>query len=123
MAVIQAYRRDKPYTHFFPDLKLILQFKANEEGAFVCAVDNPVAIERLLAVPTGFKRYKDEPKAAPAPEDHEYVLKRGHDILDLRLFSDEQLRAFAEANNIKVHHLAKGDTIRDRIVAALRVEE
>jgi hypothetical protein len=41
---------------------------------------------------------------------------------DLRPLTDEQLHAFAAANGVKVHPNAKGDTIRDKIVAGLKSE-
>lgn len=125
---IQAYRRTKPYAHVFPDLKLLLEFKANAAGDFVCQIDNPIAIERLLAVPTGFKVYDagDEPPEQSVQrvlDDLRYVLQSGDETLDLRPLTDEQLHEFCKANKIAVHHAAKGNKIRDKIVEALKVKD
>lgn len=60
-------------------------------------------------------------EAAESP----YVLKdeEAGTVLDLRTLSDEELKAFSGANGIKLHHAAKGDTIRNKIVAFLQTEE
>jgi len=56
-----------------------------------------------------------------APDESPFVLKdeAGEVILDLRKLDDESLHEFAKQNAIKVHHAAKGDTIRSKIVEAL----
>ena len=141
MALVQAYRRTKPYTHAFPDV--VLEFKPNEKGDFVCDVKDQSAVDRLLLTPTGFRLYGVQAelpasellsaKADSAPKTAEileqvpetaspYVLKdeeTGAEF-DLRPLDDAALHEFAKANNVKVHPLAKGDTIRDKIVAAFK---
>ena len=53
-----------------------------------------------------------------------YILSfEGNPPYDLRILDDDQLRAFCVANDIKVSPLAKGDTIRNKIVEALKAPE
>ena len=56
----------------------------------------------------------DSPYLLIDPEGGEY---------DLRPLDDAALRAFAAANGVTVHHKAKGDTIRDKIVEFFRQAE
>lgn len=56
------------------------------------------------------------------PDGSRYVLKNGDTEFDLRPLTDAELHDFAKANSIKVHHKAKGDAIRDKIVQALTAE-
>jgi len=62
----------------------------------------------------------DKPSGAEAPAGHDFVL-HGPDgeTFDLKPLDDAALREFCAANSIKVHHAAKGDTIRKAIVDAL----
>lgn len=138
MALVQAYRRTIPYTHTFPDVTLL--FKPNKAGDVVCDVQEASAVERLLQTPTGFRLYGEQapeepsslltPAAPPGPavstvpvsDESPYVLKdeAAGDSLDLRQLDDAALQAFALANGVKVHPKAKGDTIRNKIVAAFK---
>jgi len=49
MALVQAYRRNKTYTHTFADAVLV--FKPNETGDVVCDVQDPAHVARLLRRP------------------------------------------------------------------------
>lgn len=144
MSFVQAYKRTKTYVHQFPDVKLV--FEPNEKGDVVCDVADQSAVDRLLQTPTGFRLYGEQPEPAMSailtdkvatlppdapsevatlpPADHPHVMKdeAGAVVLDLRSLSDDELHAFAVANAIKVHPKAKGDTIRDKIVAFLTTE-
>jgi|GEM_PF-2377118 len=160
MTTIHAYRRTKPYTHTFPDVTL--KFLPNEAGDVVCDVASESAVDRLLAVPTGFKLYAPQPTqvqeavigilgaavglpgtvatevasaavrldkgegqepAGDTMDREKYILVNGDTRFDLNPLGDEQLRDFAKVNGIKVHHAAKGDTIRDAIVKALKIAD
>lgn len=144
MAIVQAYRRNKTYTHAFPDVTLV--FVPNDKGDVVCDVQDQSAVDRLLLTPTGFRLYGEQPEqpmaailtqqvatlpvAAPVEvatlpvEDARYVLKHeSGEVFDLRPLTDEELRAFADANGIKVSSKAKGDTIRNVIVDFMNGEE
>jgi hypothetical protein len=144
MAIVQAYRRNKPYTHAFPDVTLV--FTPNDKGDVVCDVQDQSAVDRLLLTPTGFRLYGEQPEqpmaailtqqvatlpvaasveVATLPVDHSpYVLKHeSGEVFDLRPLTDEELRAFADANGIKVTAKAKGDTIRNVIVDFMNGEE
>ncbi len=142
MSFVQAYKRTKTYVHQFPDVKLV--FEPNEKGDVVCDVAEQGVVDRLLQTPTGFRLYGEQVDAPmapilveqvpidqrkveqvpPAEGESPYIL-RGEEadtVLDLRPLSDAELHAFAEANGIKVHSKAKGDTIRDKIVEFLNSE-
>lgn len=141
MALVQAYRRNKTYTHAFDDVTLV--FTPNPQGDVVCDVQDPDHVARLLLTPTGFRPYgeqSDEPvspllsknvELVPEtgekvelvpPEASPYVLKDEDSGIefDLRPLTDEELHAFAKANDVKVHPKAKGDTIRDKIVQSFK---
>ena len=105
------------------------KFKPNSLGHVVCEVPEEAAVSRLLAITDHFREYEPpERPAAPPPApgagsgDPKYVLKSGDTELDLRAMDDKALHEFAKANQITVHHAAKGDTIRDKIVDALKSE-
>ena len=149
MALVQAYRRNKTYTHTFADAVLV--FKPNEKGDVVCDVSDQSAVDRLLLIPTGFRLYgeqadepasslltqklehvpEDEPQTEPkddaalehVPENASpYVLKDEASGIefDLRPLDDAALHEFAKANDVKVHPKAKGNTIRDKIVQSFK---
>lgn len=135
MALVQAFRRIKTYTYQFKDVKLV--FEPNEKGDVVCDVADPGTVDRLLQTPTGFRLYgeqADEPmspvlslpvsQVTSEPEKSPYLLADDESgaVLDLRPMSDAELHAFADANGIKVHPNAKGDTIRNKIVEFLNSE-
>lgn len=143
MAFVQAHKRNKPYTHTFPHVTLV--FEPNDKGDVVCDVADADTVERLLLTPTGFRLYGEQPEAPVAailtakveqvplapekdkektPDVNLYVLKdeESGTEFDLRPLDDAALHAFAKANDIKVHHAAKGDTIRDKIVAFFKTE-
>ena len=46
MALVQAYRRNKTYTHAFTDGTLV--FQPNEKGDVVCDVQDPAHVARLM---------------------------------------------------------------------------
>ena len=131
MALVQAHKRSKTYTHAFPDVTLV--FTPNEKGDVVCDVTDQGAVERLLLTPTGFRLYGDQANepASPLltekvelvpPEASPYVLKDEENGVefDLRPLDDKALHEFAKANDVKVHPAAKGDTIRDKIVQSFK---
>lgn len=147
MSLVQAYRRNKKYTHTFPDVTLV--FEPNTKGDIVCDVAEQSAVDRLLQTPTGFRLYGEQPEApistllanpvslvtpvqplntentdadtTPSP----YVLtdEVGVVVLDLRPLSDVELHAFAKTNSITVHPKAKGDTLRGKIAEFLKSED
>lgn len=63
--IIEAYRRKKTLVHAFRDITLV--FHPNLAGDVVCAVELDSAIERLLAEPTAFRVYKDQPEPEFVP--------------------------------------------------------
>ena len=75
--------------------------------------------ELVVATPEGDKGVTSDTQE-PVEPVHDFVLC-GPDgsTFDLKPLDDAALREFAAANGINIHHAAKGDTIRMRIVAAL----
>ncbi len=147
MAIVQAYRRSKTYTHTFPDVTLV--FNPNAKGDVVCDVQDQSAVDRLLLTPTGFRLYGEQPEQSEPPmaailtnqvatlpvaeavevatlpvDESPYLLKHeSGEVFDLRPLSDDELRAFAGANGIKIAAKAKGDAIRNVIVDFMNGEE
>jgi hypothetical protein len=145
--MIQAPKRTKLYTHIFPDVTLV--FEPNASGHVVCDVEDKSAIDRLLSAAGAFVPYGPQIESElspvlaaqvailppegtealailpPATDESPYLLKdeAGEVVLDLRPLTDDELHAFAQANDIKVHPKAKGDTIRDKIVEFLSTAE
>ncbi len=118
MALVQAYRRSKTYVHQFTDVELV--FEPNDKGDVVCDVAPMSAIltAKVEKVPSALEQVTiSEP-------DSPYILRddEAGTVLDLRPMSDAELHAFAHANGIKVHHNAKCDTIRDKIVEFFQSE-
>lgn len=148
MALIQAITRKQKYEINIIAHSAALVFMPNDKGDVVCDVADADARDWLLAIPAAFRPYgeqADEPISAlltakveelpPTPDapgvdaveelpvaGSAYVLKNGDTEFDLRPLSDDELREFAQANGITVHHKAKGDTIRNAIVQALTSE-
>jgi hypothetical protein len=131
MALVQAYRRNKTYIYAFADK--VLEFQPNAQGDVVCDVQDPAHVARLLQVPTGFRLYgeqADEPvsplltdkvELVPAESSPNVLKDEASGIeFDLRPLTDDELHAFAKANDVKVHPKAKGDTIRDKIVQSFK---
>ena len=142
MPTIQAYRRTKETTQAAAGLSLV--FKPNAEGHVVCDVDNEQAIDFLLGEPTAFRLYgpvETAPVKTPEVESQSaeavgllvnlpvevaspYLLEDEESkvSIDLRLLSDAELQAFAQANGIKASKAAKGDALRDKIIESLSQE-
>jgi hypothetical protein len=131
-----------PSTHSV--LGVDYEFKPNAQDHSVCEVSDPAAIAVFESFHPSFRVYEQQPDESISPvlfpsgaeitpvteptveqvtdAPISYILKNGDIEFDLRPLSDDALRAFALANDIKVHHKAKGDTIRDAIVQALTTE-
>lgn len=133
MTVLHAFPRVAEATFELPQFGLNLKFKPNAAGHVVCDVGDELAIELLLRQEDHFRVYDDQggkkaPRAAkrvdaqPASDPAaDYVLVSGDDKLDLRELDDDQLRKFAAANEIDLAPTDAGDSLRDKIVAALRL--
>lgn len=132
MTMFHDYKRTAAITHNIHGADW--EFALNEVGHAVCDITDEAVAERLLQIPEGFRPYDTtelpvlSPVLAlvpetPIPEASPYVLVNGDSSFDLRTLDDEALREFATVNGISIHHNAKGDTIRDKIVAALKAPE
>ena len=92
-----------------------IEFEPNEKGDVVAEVESSEDCEKLLAITEAFCQYakpQDEVKTA-------FVVTNGETTLDLSTMDSAALRAFAEANDVAVHHKNADDTIRQKIVDAL----
>lgn len=132
MTMFHDYKRTVAITHNIHGADW--EFALNEVGHAVCDITDEAVAERLLQIPEGFRPY--DPSELPAmspvlalvpgntdPEASPYVLVSGDASFDLRPLSDDDLRGFAAENGIAIPNKAKGDTIRDKIVAALKAPE
>lgn len=135
--LIHAYRRKaKHQVELFGQT---IEFAPNAAGDVVAEVTDSQCIERLLAIPEGYRAHagaeieqagesvedKGEKgdkgdKGDQKPAASAFVLTKGTETLDLSKLGDDALKEFAKANGITVHHKAKGDTIRKAIVDALK---
>jgi hypothetical protein len=141
---IQAFKRKKTHQTDITSLGVSLLFSINAAGHAVCDVEDGAAIDWLMQWPQSFGVYQPEEaakaesvpppaakstqkpgrqsaKAEKPPADDKYILASGEDKFDLRPLDDDKLREFAAANKIALPDDAKGDAIRDVIVAALQV--
>jgi hypothetical protein len=150
MSFIKACTRKKTYAIHIISCDAKLVFEPNAAGDVVCDVQNPDAVEWLLAQVGAFTLYGDQPTntelspvLTPAPakasrkgktakpetldveEVHAHVLCDAAGVvqLDLRTLSYIELHAFAETNGIALEADDTPDVARDKIVAFLSTEE
>lgn len=105
-----------------------LKLEIDDEGFGTLDTNNEGSIERLLAIPEGFKPIGLVKADEPGQEDNEapvdaaeFVLTSEAGTIDLGQLDDEALRKFVADNEIKgVHGKAKGNKLRAAIVAALK---
>ena len=137
---IQAYRRktatpvDTGFNH--------VEFKPNDAGDVVADVDDDGDIAVLLSIPEAYCEYApaeaEKPPAAktskaaaqaastagadsrPPADSPKFILKNGDETLDLGTLGDDELKAFAKANSIRLHYTWVGDNLRQRIADALK---
>ena len=142
MPIVQCLRTgSKPYTHRIVGEEFV--FKPNELGHLICRVDSQPIVDIMLgyegrsftlysgvdadeispvatSVSTGEREGGELATEVEEPSTS-YVIGEGEDRLDLAALTDKQLHEFCKANGIEVNARAKGDTIRDRIIASLNV--
>ena len=119
--LIHAYPRKKPVTVelFGKNYK----FVANDNGDFVAEVKEPEAVKRFLSISDHYQEYGAPPKAdgeADTDPNARFLLTSGDETINLLELDKDQLLAFAKENDIEVHPNAKAETLRERIIAALK---
>lgn len=120
--LIHAYARKKPHTVELFGKRYT--FKANDDGAFVCEVKEPDAIERLLEITEGYRVLKAADEGDDDGPDAAFVITSGDDeTLNLLTLNKQQLLEFCKDNDISVHPNARETTIRQRIVEYFRTAE
>lgn len=104
-------------------LSITTGFRLYDEQQPEPEVTNPVLTQAPAPAPAPASTAEsDSADAPPAGADQppgpnpRFVLTAGDQSFDLNPLDDEALRNFASANGIKLHHKAKGDTIREAIV-------
>lgn len=105
-------------------LRLVL----DDEGYGTLDTEHPGSIERLLNIPEGFRPEGSTPAAEPAaeptteaPTSFKLTDPTNGAELDLATLSDDQLREFIAANELKgINGKAKGDKLRAAIIAAVQ---
>lgn len=131
--LIHAYRRNAAAQVDTGQTKI--EFKVNAAGDVVAEVEGDADAELLLNIPEGYRVYEPSAEAAKAvpisatakaiaaapaaiAKGDAFVLKNGDDVLDLAAMDDEALRAFAKANEIRLHHTWTGDKLREKLKEA-----
>jgi hypothetical protein len=131
---IQAYRRKKPSTHELGGKRY--KFLENDQGDFVCDVQESDAVRRFLSIADAFRPYEDAEsldKATSAigvnsdldddagnddaPES--FVLTNGQASIDLSKMEDPELKQFVKDQNLQVDGRLKGDNLRSAIKSEL----
>ena len=96
-----------------------IEFEPNDKGDVVAEVESSEDCEKLLAITEAFCQYAKPQDAPQAEVKTSFVVTNGETTLDLSTMDKAALRAFAEANDVAVHHKNADDTIRQKIVDAL----
>lgn len=105
-----------------------LKLELDDEGYGTLETEHPDSIARLLDIPEGFKpegaaevaEASTATEATETPAEFKLNDPTTGAVIDLGAMTDEQLREFIAANELKgINGKAKGDKLRSAIVAAL----
>lgn len=88
------------------------EFLPDAQGRLVCDITDDAAIERLLEITEAFAAVEEDEKPRHA------LIRDGEEVV-LTDMDRAALIDFAEKYGVKVHHKAKDETIREKIVEAL----
>jgi len=118
--LIHAFRRKATVTHTIG--AVAYKFAPDSQGNVVCEVDDAHAEQFFLKTPEAFKVFGDEPAKVPAKhegagtsEPSKFVLVNGETRVDLGAMSDDDVKAFAKANDLDVDLRSKGDKLRQAV--------
>ena len=103
--LIHAHKRKEPTT--IDTGNAVIDFVLNDAGEVVADVEDEADIEVLLAIPEAFKAHGNITPVSNVPDaPKSYVLTNGvpEDDVDLAAMNEDQLKDFAKANGVKVHH-------------------
>lgn len=118
--LIHAYRRKGPVTHNIG--AIAYKFAPDEHGHVVCDVDDAHAEAFFLPTKEAFKVFGEEPVKVATKADGQgggepskFVLVNGETRVDLGAMSDDEVKAFAKANDLKVDLRARDDKLRQAV--------
>lgn len=131
---IQAHRRKNPSTHELGGKRY--KFLENDQGDFVCDVQDSDAARRFLAISDAFRPYgdaesldkatsaigvqdDDEGDTGNGSEAESFVLTNGNASIDLAAMDDAELKQFVKDQGIQVDGRLKGDNLRAAIKSEL----
>lgn len=105
----------------------VIEFIRNDAGEIVADVVDEADIAVLLAVPEAFKAHENSAPATSTAASAAYVLKgeTPEADLDLSAMNEDELKAFAKANSVQVHHTWTGDKLdklRQKLVDTFAAE-
>lgn len=107
----------------------VVEFSVDASGDVVADVPEGEALDVLFGIPEAYKIHAsdDSPKAdeKPANKPVSYVLKNDQGEVDLSAMDEDALKAFAKANDVKVHHTWTGDKLdklRQKLVDTFAAE-
>lgn len=118
--LIHAFRRKAAVTHTIG--AVAYKFAPDENGHVVCEVDDAHAEAFFLPTKEAFKVFGEEPakmlakpEGAGTGEPSKFVLVNGETRVDLGAMSDDEVKAFAKANDLDVDLRSKGDKLRQAV--------
>lgn len=134
MPLIHAYRRksSKPavidgktvqVSHQVELGTKVYKFTANEEGHFVCNVEDEKHAERLLDIFDAYKLYGEDTPRKPAADRFVIHNEDTGQRLDLGEMDEEQLAELCAQIPLKVDGRLKGDKLRQHIVDRLKAKK
>lgn len=127
--LIHAYRRKVAVTHTIG--AVAYKFSPDKAGNVVCEVEDEHAKQFFLPVKEAFKVFGEEPaKVAPKPDNQggsepsKFILVNGDTRVDLGAMTDDEVKAFAKANDLEVDLRTRGDKLRQSVhEAAIKAVE
>lgn len=114
--LIHAFRRKGPVTHTIGGIAY--KFAPDENGHVVCEVDDAHAEAFFLPTKEAFKVFGEEPAKAEGQgggQASKFVLVNGETRVDLGAMTDDEVKAFAKANDLKVDLRARDDKLRQAV--------
>lgn len=118
--LIHAFRRKVAVTHTIG--AVAYKFAPDENGHVVCEVDDAHAEAFFLPTKEAFKVFGEEPaktlakpEGAGTGEPSKFVLVNGETRVDLGAMSDDEVKAFAKANDLDVDLRGRGDKLRQAV--------
>lgn len=104
----------------------VVEFAVDASGDVVADVPEGAALDVLLGITEAYKIHESDDSPKPVDKPVAYVLKNDQgEVVDLSAMDEDALKAFAKANDVKVHHSWTGDKLdklRQKLVDTFATE-